>query len=187
MEYSDQQWMGEIFTHLEVLVCICWWYWSLLCLYVLNIHIVSDSYSRFSICYVDFLCNMEVSHRWCEFLKILFYKNCFSLLCELVSYSRELKKSFHYTNGVHCLLLCSMPMKALLTILLNTLCYFMANVSDMYTYSLLTYPLAGFDMTLSSSLISCQKYKWLGLHMENAAVRTCFPPSASLKFRELYI
>jgi hypothetical protein len=25
------------------------------------------------------------------------------------------------------------------------------------------------------------------LHMENAAVRTCFPPSASLKFRELYI
>jgi len=47
----------------------------------------------------------------------------------------------------------STSMKALLTILLNTLCYFMANVSDMYTYSLLIYPLAAFDMTLSSSLI----------------------------------
>jgi hypothetical protein len=61
----------------------------------------------------------------------------------------------------------SSPMEALLTILLNTLCYFMADVSDMYTYSLLTYPLAGFDMTLSSSLIWCQKYKRLGLCMEN--------------------
>lgn len=106
MESSDQQLMDEIFTHLEVLVCICWWYWTLLCLYILNTHTVSGSYSRFSIRYVGFLCNMEVAHRWCEFLKILFYKNCFSLRYELVSYSRELQKSFHYTNGVNCLLLC---------------------------------------------------------------------------------
>jgi len=40
----------------------------------------------------------------------------------------------------------STPLKALLTILPNTLYYFMANVSDMYTYSLLMYPLAGFDI-----------------------------------------
>jgi len=77
----------------------------------------------------------------------------------------------------------STPVKALLTILPNTLCYVMANVSDMYTYPLLTYPLAGFDMTLSSSLMWCQIYKWLGLHMENTAVRTWFFPSGSRKFR----
>jgi len=121
-------------------------------------------------------------------LKILFYKNCLLFRYELGSYSRELQKSFHYTSGVHvCCFHASTPMKALLTILPNTLYYFMANVSDMYTYSLLTYPLAGFDMTLSSSLMWCQIYKWLGLHMENAIVRTWFFPSASLNYRVLYV
>lgn len=72
----------------------------------LNAHIVSGSYSRFSFCYVGFPSNTEFAHRWCEFLKILFYKNCFCWKMKLMSYSRELQKFFHYTTGVQCLLLC---------------------------------------------------------------------------------
>jgi hypothetical protein len=103
MESSDHRWVGEIFNHLEFLVCICWWYWSLLCLYILITHIVSGSYSTFSFWYVGFLCNMEVAHRQCEFLK---NKVFFCWDMKLMSYSRELQKSFHYTSGVHCSLLC---------------------------------------------------------------------------------
>jgi hypothetical protein len=150
MESSDYGWVGEIFTHLEVLVCICWWYWSLLCLYILITHIVSDSYSRFSFCYVGFLCNMEVAHRWCEFLKYYFLKTVFFFV-EIwnLCHTAENFKNLFITLAEFIICFCaSTPMKAVFNILLNIFCYFMANVSNLYTYSLLTYPLAGLDITL---------------------------------------